>query len=109
LPAAVWHQHEEDVHAMAVAAHDETHFCELELLVCNSHSPLTDCHHQAHIEKGHSKCFSCQFHFIKHFDFAKAISASIQCTRIIHRIFYSVRSLAVWAKNISNKGPPALV
>ncbi|MCC6684241.1 MAG: hypothetical protein IT247_04130 [Bacteroidia bacterium] len=109
MPAAVWHQHEEDVHALALAAHDDSHFCELDLLVCDSRGPLTDCHHQAHMEKGHSKCFSCQFHFTKHFDISKTV-ASITCNGlVVHEADLCMNTPAACTKRASNKGPPSLI
>ena len=108
LPVGLFHQHEEEMHEQALAAHDETHFCDLDLQVCVHHD-VDHCGHQAHLEKTQEKCFSCQFHFIKHFDIDKAWEQSVFSVGAIQRADYTSQTPETGSRFISNKGPPSLI
>jgi hypothetical protein len=109
LPFNFLHQHAEDEHGMVVHRHEskEKHHCELDDLFCQPYEK--DCDHDQHVSRTIAKCFSCEFHFIKHFisgtnnisfvaPFVPAQYRSYQPDQVRHALIL-----------LSNKGPPSLL
>jgi hypothetical protein len=108
IPFNVLHHHAEDEHAVAILLHNaHEHHCELDEQFCQP-AVNTDCGHDTHLAKPISKCFSCAFHFIKHFE-SKAfeISNIIVSQQYLFAQFVPSNLRNVWIC-LSNKGPPFL-
>jgi hypothetical protein len=108
LPYNAFHHHAEDEHLAAMLGHQEAnHHCELDAYFCqdalNNH-----CEHTAHVSEMHINCFSCNFHFIKHYEmvqFSLPILHSSEpnsYTALLSRLVWAILPLA------ANKGPPYL-
>jgi hypothetical protein len=108
LPFNLLHHHAEDEHQMVMLAPADypAHHCEMDDQFCQT-TVQSHCGHKAHLQHTLTKCFSCEFHFIKHFE-----SAQQQLS------FYTNPLIAVLTTNVvsnlmeaivllSNKGPPS--
>lgn len=106
MPFNVLHHHAEHEHlAATVSHHEDEHSCELDNHFCqpNINQP---CEHQSHIATPVGKCFSCEFHFIKHFENSD-ISFNTMTVAIGKTIAKPVQTRLLSALlEISNKGPP---
>lgn len=107
LPFNIFHHHVEDEHRMALAAHTEGHSCELDERFCQD-AFSGDCKHESHIGTPDAKCFSCQFHFEKHYALAAALQAPVQVSYAQQHAPLIVHAAIRAAQLISNKGPPQL-
>jgi hypothetical protein len=106
LPYNFLHHHAEDEHGLMLSGHihEEEHHCELDELFCQPNAE--HCSHDQHISKTIAKCFSCEFHFIKHFD-KDNITFSCLSTEYLNK--YSSNYSAQLHEALillSNKGPP---
>jgi hypothetical protein len=110
LPYNLLHHHAEDEHALAILKHtvNSQHHCDLDDYFCettNQHA----CEHPHHLANTLEKCFSCDFHFIKHYD------ASVLCdVGVPHFCFnfslpHQINIPLSAFKLISNKGPPTII
>jgi hypothetical protein len=92
LPYNAFHHHAEDEHLAAMLGHQEANHRE----------------HTAHVSEMHINCFSCNFHFIKHYEmvqFSLPILHSSEpnsYTALLSRLVWAILPLA------ANKGPPYL-
>lgn len=107
IPFNVLHHHAEDEHIAAIHLHKaKEHHCELDEQFCQT-TLGTHCGHDTHIAKPISKCFSCEFHFIKHFEsnVFKIANNSFSHQHLFAQFVPSnLRNTFVY---LSNKGPPA--
>lgn len=69
MPVNLLHHHAEDEHAIAMHNQNEAaqHHCELDDYFCDVSNQTEHCEHPQHIAKSIAKCFSCEFHFVKHY------------------------------------------
>lgn len=108
LPVNFLHHHAEDEHAMAMHNHikAEQHHCELDDYFCDVSNQSEHCEHPQHIAKTVAKCFSCEFHFVKHYQ-NNTFSYSTQIT-VLYTLYKPFTPLGLSKANIllSNKGPP---
>jgi hypothetical protein len=110
LPVNFLHHHAEDEHAMAMHNHSnaEKHHCELDDYVCDISNQTQHCEHPQHIAKTVAKCFSCEFHFVKHYqNNSFNYIAEIPVLLTQHKPFTSA-NLRKANILLSNKGPPQL-
>ena len=108
IPFNAFHQHELDSHISAILNQNSNHHCELDNDFCQQ-DLSQHCGHDFHLSKTLTKCFSCQFHFIKAFDILKNESnLSIGCIPYFHS---KHRTKDTFLANIFqlNKGPPSLL
>ncbi len=108
LPYNAFHHHAEDEHLAAMLGHQEAnHHCELDAYFCQD-ALSNHCEHHAHISETHPECFSCSFHFIKHYEMVQYSLPVLQSsephmyTALLNRLVWAILPLA------ANKGPPNL-
>lgn len=108
LPFNAMHHHALDEHGMAqhVDALKTQHHCELDEYFCETSNEETTCEHPQHIASTLTKCFSCDFHFIKHYRIGHFTVP--QCQQITFSLYKShwATPLLDALVFISNKGPP---
>lgn len=110
VPFNLLHHHAEDEHNAVVLSHEKhpAHHCELDNHFCQPEIEK-ECGHKAHIQETITKCFSCEFHFIKHFESGQTASEFIQTsTPVEFQMFFSEKLRHAILLQ-SNKGPPVLV
>lgn len=106
LPFNFLHHHAEDEHGMAMLKHEEQdHHCELDEQFCRPELS-NDCSHEQHISKTIAKCFSCEFHFIKHFTAQNLVIPGSHAVAL--RQYLALKSSCDQETLIlpGNKGPP---
>ncbi len=110
VPFNLFHHHADHGHAEAYYAHqnNEEHHCYLDDQLCQQ-GLETDCGHESHIQQSITKCFSCQFHFIKHFDSHEPMPVIRQYATPVTFGKLITGKLHAALIRISNKGPPQLV
>ena len=110
VPFNALHHHAENEHAAVLHAHDidSHHHCELDDYFCQT-DVNTPCGHNSHIQKTIEKCFSCEFHFIKHFETGQSIAQLIQENSSPLFTAFISEKLHQAIILLSNKGPPSLV
>lgn len=106
LPYNALHQHEEEEHFEAsLKTTNASHHCELDDVFCQE-GLKNNCAHKQHFNKPIPDCFTCQFHFVKHYEEATFTTVALthfkEETRNIIQIFNYTCSLTL----PFNKGPP---
>jgi hypothetical protein len=108
LPFNALHHHAEDEHGMAQHHNDLKleHHCELDDYYCATSNEEATCEHPQHIASTLTKCFSCDFHFIKHYGTGHFAAPAYQ--HITFNLYKSHQptQLLDALVFISNKGPP---
>ncbi|TAE86778.1 MAG: hypothetical protein EAY81_05125 [Bacteroidetes bacterium] len=109
LPFNALHHHAIEEHALAMhvdATHTQ-HHCELDDYFCKTNNE-TSCEHPKHIAATLAKCFSCDFHFIKHYSLAHYYTLNYGL--FTYNLFqsYQPSQLLEALVLISNKGPPTV-
>lgn len=106
LPFNFLHQHAEDEHGMAIHRHEskEKHHCELDDRVCQPFEK--DCDHEQHVSRTIAKCFSCEFHFIKHFISGTNNIAFVSLFISAQYKLYPPDQVRQALILLTNKGPP---
>lgn len=87
--------------------HDEEHHCELDDHFCQP-SGLQTCEHKEHIQAPVSKCFSCEFHFIKIFDTQASLHLHATVKEADVQPAFIPGALHEALILLANKGPPAV-
>jgi hypothetical protein len=110
IPFNLLHHHAEDEHAASRHLHEmaDSHHCELDDYFCDN-TLETDCGHESHIHGTITKCFACEFHFIKHFEGSALITICQQEEPVLDHNHFVPSALREAVIRLSNKGPPALV
>jgi hypothetical protein len=110
VPFNLLHHHAEDEHVAALLSidKDETHHCALDDYFCRPDIEK-DCGHTSHIQETITKCFSCAFHFIKHFEGQSQLPVFEAHTPKIKYPVWVAEQLCNVILPINNKGPPRLV
>lgn len=108
MPLHLLHHHAEDGHAMAIHNQNKTeqHHCELDDYFCDVSTQAKHCEHPQHIAKTIAKCFSCEFHFVKHFQscpFSYSTKITLRITKYKPFTPPGLRKANIL---LSNKGPP---
>jgi hypothetical protein len=106
LPYNALHVHEEEEHFEARLNKTNTaHHCELDDVFCQE-GLKNNCEHKQHLNKSIPDCFTCQFHFVKHYEPATFVSRALTLykdeVRSVKQIFISTPRLTL----PFNKGPP---
>ena len=108
MPVNFLHHHAEDEHTMAMHNHhkEEQHHCELDDYYCDVSNQTEHCEHPQHIAKTVAKCFSCEFHFVKHYQ-NNTFNYSTEIA-VLNTQFKPFTPVGLRKANIllSNKGPP---
>jgi hypothetical protein len=108
LPYNAFHNHTEDLHFEAMFGHqEEKHHCELDDYNCQDFIGR-HCDHSSHVSESHPDCFTCQFHFFKHYEITQyGLNILVQNNSYTYE---SLLSNLVWAilPLAANKGPPYL-
>jgi len=106
LPYNELHVHEEEEHFEASLNNSSAaHHCELDDVFCEEGLKNT-CEHKQHLSKPIPDCFTCQFHFVKHYEsatFAKSVLT------LFKREIESVKQISISTYRFAllfNKGPP---
>jgi hypothetical protein len=110
IPFNLLHHHAEDGHYESRHQHqvEDSHHCELDDYFCDT-APETDCGHESHLHKTLTKCFACEFQFIKHFEGSTfTVRDQLEEQELNYKKFIS-SGLREAAIRLSNKGPPALM
>jgi hypothetical protein len=110
VPFNLLHHHAEDEHAAILLTHHDnpSHHCELDNHFCQPEIEQ-DCGHEAHIQETITKCFSCEFHFIKHFESEQESAEFFRISKPAEfQVFFSEKLRHAIILQ-SNKGPPVLV
>lgn len=109
IPVNFLHHHAEDEHGAAMHNHElaEQHHCELDDYFCDVSTQTQHCEHPQHIAKTTAKCFSCEFHFVKHYQTSSSQVNSE--TPILYTQYktFTPASLRKALILLSNKGPPS--
>lgn len=102
------HHHAENEHELAMQTHaeKEQHHCELDDYFCQTTNEAS-CEHPLHIAAALTKCFSCDFHFIKHYQITDFFSPVYKPLTFNLLQGNEVNLLLDALVFISNKGPPA--
>jgi hypothetical protein len=108
VPVNFLHHHAEDEHAAAMHNHQlaEQHHCELDDYYCDASTQTQHCDHPQHIAKTTANCFSCEFHFIKHFQTNTnqyGVETPVKFTQYTQHTPTLLRKAIIL---LSNKGPP---
>jgi hypothetical protein len=105
LPFNMLHHHAEHEHAAALHQHQlASHSCELDDHFCQP--DIEQCGHDSHVSTPLTKCFSCEFHFFKHFENADNLISFIETTLPASFTKPIPTRLLSALLSISNKGPP---
>lgn len=110
MPFNLLHHHAEDEHLAILLSHKNhpEHHCELDNHFCQPQIEK-ECGHESHIQATITKCFSCEFHFIKHFESEQSTPEFFRTSEpAAFQLFFSEK-LRHAIVLFSNKGPPALV
>jgi hypothetical protein len=107
LPFNLLHHHAEDEHAAVMISNESfpAHHCELDNHFCQPNIQ-SHCGHKAHLQQRMAKCFSCDFHFIKHFEGTQPF---LLCKPLLLTSLFSTHVASALLDAIvlvSNKGPP---
>jgi hypothetical protein len=107
LPFNAFHQHQDDLHRIAVISNEENHHCELDTYSCQDELLQNhECNHNNHIKESIPHCFFCQFHFNKTFEIDnRCVSIFIKPSKELFFQLY-VDSISASFDSILNKGPP---
>jgi len=110
MPFNIWHHHAEDDHIAATHFHidEESHNCALDEQICQAQFE-NHCEHKTHLAKSVSKCFTCDFHFIKHVEHNNIKQNYILNAIVVLCSNFADNTLADALILLSNKGPPILV
>jgi hypothetical protein len=108
LPFNAFHAHETDEHFVVINNPSENHHhCEIDELFCET-GFNHDCEHGSHIKSEHPDCFTCEFHFVKHFigsvqpeNFCAFVKPTVYCFAL------TAQSNEI-AISYNNRGPPLL-
>lgn len=111
MPVNFLHHHAEDEHAAAIHNHELAahHHCELDDYYCDASTQTQHCEHGQHIAKTTANCFSCEFHFIKHYQINTnqfGLENPVFYTQFKPHISASLRKAIIL---LSNKGPPSIM
>jgi hypothetical protein len=106
LPYNALHVHEEEEHFEASLNNSSAaHHCELDDVFCQE-GLKNNCEHKQHLNNPIPDCFTCQFHFVKHYEPATFTSVGLTLfkdeIRCVIQIFNSTPRLTL----PFNKGPP---
>ncbi len=85
---------------------EKKHHCELDDYFCDISTQTQNCEHPQHIAKTVAKCFSCEFHFVKHYQnstFKYITEITLRNTQYRPLTPASLRKANIL---LSNKGPP---
>ena len=109
VPVNFLHHHAEDEHTVAMHNHQlaEQHHCELDDYYCEASTQTQHCEHPQHIAKTTANCFSCEFHFIKHYQtntIQFGLETPVKFTQYKQHTPTLLRKAIIM---LSNKGPPA--
>ncbi len=110
VPFNALHHHAEEDHFAYVHAHKtiKNHHCELDSHFCQKDLE-PNCGHSEHIKNTLENCFTCDFHFIKHFDQIQSISLLLTESGLNVYNSLIVKKVHQTILFISNKGPPRIV
>jgi hypothetical protein len=108
LPFNFLHHHAEDEHALAMHHHESNaqHHCELDDYFCDVSASTQHCEHPQHMAKTIAKCFSCEFHFIKHYQVYAFLGLAPTIIQRNSGHPHPTQMLLKTLVFISNKGPP---
>jgi hypothetical protein len=111
MPVNFLHHHAEDEHAAALHNHKLAahHHCELDDYYCDASTETKHCEHGQHIAKTTPNCFSCEFHFIKHYQPNTnqfGVENPLKFTQYTQHTPASLRKATIL---LSNKGPPSIM
>ena len=111
VPVNFLHHHAEEEHATAMHNHQlaEQHHCELDDYYCDASTQTQHCDHPQHIAKTTANCFSCEFHFIKHFQTNTNQYGLDTPVEFIQYTQHTPTSLREALILLSNKGPPTIL
>ena len=107
MPFNVIHHHAIDEHRIAIASHQKNHHCEIDRNFCKDEN-ASSCGHEHHLNIPIAKCFTCQFHFEKNYAAIAIFSRTIFSFQLNKHFISDTNAATLFAKLISNKGPPEL-
>ncbi|MFZ4796610.1 MAG: hypothetical protein ACOYMA_03895 [Bacteroidia bacterium] len=106
IPFHAFHQHEEDIHYVAIASKNtENHHCKLDENFCIE-SIINHCEHQQHLAESHEICFTSQYHFIKNITLNSEMFNYISVCKTHYFEQKIVNIQNEFTILLNNKGPP---